>query len=101
MQQSVETDLINEPGSVVNFKDGVFVRDMLMTLFAAILTGISGSLLFILLVFGWGSAQAESPRTEWGSAATSIIGRSAAATGSSAQDRCPDRCHWYARFGAC
>ncbi|MCU7947777.1 MAG: hypothetical protein KZQ72_14260, partial [Candidatus Thiodiazotropha sp. (ex Cardiolucina cf. quadrata)] len=60
MQQSVETNLINEPGSVVNFKDGVFVRDMLMTLFAAILTGISGSLLFILLVFGWGSAQAES-----------------------------------------
>ncbi|MCU7867237.1 MAG: marine proteobacterial sortase target protein [Candidatus Thiodiazotropha sp. (ex Lucinoma borealis)] len=60
MQQSVETNPINEPGSVVNFKDGVFVRDMLMTLFAAILTGISGSLLFILLVFGWGSAQAES-----------------------------------------
>ncbi|MCU7865537.1 MAG: hypothetical protein KZQ92_16345 [Candidatus Thiodiazotropha sp. (ex Lucinoma borealis)] len=43
MQQSVETNPINEPGSVVNFKDGVFVRDMLMTLFAAILTGISGS----------------------------------------------------------
>ncbi len=35
-----------------------FLRDMLLTLAAAVLTGISGGLLLILLVFGWGVAAA-------------------------------------------
>ncbi len=36
-----------------------FLRDLLLTLAAAILTGVSGGLLLILLVFGWGSAVAD------------------------------------------
>ncbi|MEJ2621599.1 MAG: VIT domain-containing protein [Candidatus Thiodiazotropha sp.] len=36
-----------------------FIVDMLVTLMAAIMTGLSGGLLLILLVFGWSSVQAE------------------------------------------
>jgi Ca-activated chloride channel family protein len=44
-----------------------FLRDMLLTLAAALFTGISGSLLLVLLVFGWGSLQAAEARPEGGS----------------------------------
>lgn len=44
-----------------------FLRDMLLTLAAALLTGVSGGLLLILLVFGWGSAQAAEPQPAGGS----------------------------------
>lgn len=36
-----------------------FVIDMLFTLLAAIMTGVSGGMLLILLVFGWSSVQAD------------------------------------------
>ena len=36
-----------------------FIKEMLLTLCAALLTGLSGGLLLILLVFGWGNLQAE------------------------------------------
>jgi hypothetical protein len=39
-------------------KQPAFLRDMLLTLAAAVLTGLSGGLLLILLVFGFASAQA-------------------------------------------
>ena len=38
-----------------------FLRDMLLPLAAALMTGVSGGLLLILLVFGLGSAQAAEP----------------------------------------
>ena len=48
-------------------KQAGFLRDMLLTLAAALFTGLSGGLLLILLVFGWGSLQAAEPEPEGGS----------------------------------
>ena len=47
-------------------KQAGFLRDMLLTLAAALFTGLSGGLLLILLVFGWGSLQAAEPEPEGG-----------------------------------
>ncbi len=46
------------PGLWSPLKHPGFLRDMLLTLAAAVLTGIAGGLLLILLVFGFGSVQA-------------------------------------------
>jgi Ca-activated chloride channel family protein len=47
-------------------KQAGFLRDMLLTLAAALFTGLSGGLLLILLVFGWGTLQAAEPEPEGG-----------------------------------
>ncbi|MES9928283.1 MAG: marine proteobacterial sortase target protein [Candidatus Thiodiazotropha sp. 6PDIVS] len=57
MSVSPETDLKMPLKSLCNPD---FVKDMLLTLLAAVMTGVSGSMLLIILVFSWGSAQAES-----------------------------------------
>jgi hypothetical protein len=36
-----------------------FLKEILLSLIAALLTGLAGGLLLILLVFGWGNVQAE------------------------------------------
>ncbi len=41
------------------FDRGVFLKEVVLSLIAALLTGLAGGLLLILLVFGWGNAQAE------------------------------------------
>ncbi|MCG8485999.1 MAG: marine proteobacterial sortase target protein [Chromatiales bacterium] len=56
MAANRETDL-NAPLKI-HFSRA-FVIDMLFTLLAAIMTGVSGGLLLILLVFGWSSVQAD------------------------------------------
>ncbi|MES9940508.1 MAG: marine proteobacterial sortase target protein [Candidatus Thiodiazotropha sp. 6PLUC2] len=56
MSVSPETDLKIPVKSLCNPD---FVKDMLLTLLAALMTGVSGSMLLIILVFSWGSAQAE------------------------------------------
>jgi hypothetical protein len=42
-----------------NINNPAFVKDMLLTLFAAVMTGVSGGILLILLVFSCGSVEAE------------------------------------------
>jgi hypothetical protein len=44
----------------VSFSNRYFVRDLVLTLLAAVFTGFAGSILLILLVFGWGHAVADS-----------------------------------------
>lgn len=57
---SADTNI--RPGLRQPLKQPGFLRDMLLTLAAALLTGVSGGLLLILLVFGFSSVQAaESP----------------------------------------
>lgn len=58
MQKDV-TDTRSGEVPEVSFGDRRFVHDLVMTLLAAVFTGISGSILLILLVFGWNSAVAE------------------------------------------
>jgi hypothetical protein len=43
----------------VPFDRMVFLKEILLSLIAALLTGLAGGLLLILLVFGWGNVQAE------------------------------------------
>ncbi len=43
----------------VPFDRVVFLKEILLSLIAALLTGLAGGLLLILLVFGWGNVQAE------------------------------------------
>ncbi|MCU7926514.1 MAG: marine proteobacterial sortase target protein [Candidatus Thiodiazotropha sp. (ex Dulcina madagascariensis)] len=59
MLQNAKRDPVDRGAQGVDFKNAAFLRDMLLTLLAALLTGLSGGLLLILLVFGWGSAQAD------------------------------------------
>lgn len=46
-------------GRPVSFSNGLFIRDLVLTLLAAVMTGVSGSILLILLVFGWSSVEAD------------------------------------------
>ncbi|PVV11914.1 MAG: marine proteobacterial sortase target protein [gamma proteobacterium symbiont of Ctena orbiculata] len=48
----------------LSFSNKGLVRDLLLTLLAAVFTGLSGSILLILLVFGWSSVEANSLREE-------------------------------------
>lgn len=43
----------------VPFDRVVFLKEILLSLIAALLTGLAGGVLLILLVFGWGNVQAE------------------------------------------
>jgi hypothetical protein len=43
----------------VPFDRVVFLKEILLSLVAALLTGLAGGVLLILLVFGWGNVQAE------------------------------------------
>lgn len=56
MSANTETELRSMGKSLFN---QVFIKDMLLTLLAAVMTGLSAGVLLILLVFSWGSAQAE------------------------------------------
>ncbi|MEJ2610667.1 MAG: marine proteobacterial sortase target protein [Candidatus Thiodiazotropha sp.] len=47
------------PSCKIRFGSAAFLKEMLLTLIAAVLTGLSGGLLLIMLVFGWGHVQAE------------------------------------------
>jgi Ca-activated chloride channel family protein len=42
----------------------LFFRDLLLTLLAAVMTGVSSGILLILLIFGWGVAEADSVHEE-------------------------------------
>ncbi|MEW8028093.1 MAG: marine proteobacterial sortase target protein [Candidatus Thiodiazotropha sp.] len=59
MLQKSATDIPARQGRVVSFNYRLFIRDLMLTLLAAVLTGLSGSILLILLVFGWGNAEAD------------------------------------------
>jgi Ca-activated chloride channel family protein len=61
---AAETD--TKPALCQPLKQPGFLRDMLLTLLAALLTGISGGVLLILLVFGWGSVQGAEPEPSSG-----------------------------------
>jgi Ca-activated chloride channel family protein len=66
MQRGV-TDTPARQKHTVAFNSRRFVYDLVMTLLAAVFTGISGSILLILLVFGWNQAAADNlrqPRAE-------------------------------------
>jgi Ca-activated chloride channel family protein len=41
------------------FSNSLLIRDLVLTLLAAVMTGLSGSILLILLVLAWGSAEAD------------------------------------------
>ncbi|MET0001981.1 MAG: hypothetical protein ABW125_21515, partial [Candidatus Thiodiazotropha lotti] len=56
MGVSTETDF--KAPNKVQFSRA-FIVDMLFTLLAAVMTGLSAGVLLILLVFGWSSAQAD------------------------------------------
>jgi Ca-activated chloride channel family protein len=43
----------------VCFSNRLFIRDLALTLLAAVFTGFAGSILLILLIFGWGHATAD------------------------------------------
>ncbi|MES9971335.1 MAG: marine proteobacterial sortase target protein [Candidatus Thiodiazotropha sp.] len=45
-------------GRFVSLNNGPFICDLLLTMLAAVMTGLSGSMLLILLVFSWNSAEA-------------------------------------------
>lgn len=62
----MSTNLNTRPVQWQLLKQAGFLRDMLLTLAAAVFTGLSGGLLLILLVFGWGSLQAAEPEPQGG-----------------------------------
>jgi hypothetical protein len=57
-QKSVTNTPVREEKGVC-FSNRLFMRDLILTLLAAVFTGLSGSMLLILLVFGWGTATAD------------------------------------------
>ncbi|MCU7811026.1 MAG: hypothetical protein KZQ77_07285, partial [Candidatus Thiodiazotropha sp. (ex Notomyrtea botanica)] len=59
MKSDARSSQENVTAGVSSLMKPVFLREMLLTLLSAVLTGLSASLLLILLVFGWTSAQAE------------------------------------------
>jgi hypothetical protein len=66
LQKSVTDTPIRKKGGV-SLSNSYFVRDLVLTLLAAVFTGITSSILLILLVFGWNSAAADGlyqPRPE-------------------------------------
>ncbi len=62
----MSTNPNTNPVSWELLKQAGFLRDMLLSLAAALFTGITGGLLLILLVFGWSSLQAAEPESEGG-----------------------------------
>jgi hypothetical protein len=58
LQKSVTNTPLRE-GMGSRFNSRLFFRDLVLTLLAAVFTGLSGSMLLILLVFSWGVATAD------------------------------------------
>jgi hypothetical protein len=58
LEKNVTDSPTQEKGNVC-FSNSYFVRDLVFTLLAAVFTGVAGSILLILLVFGWGHAVAD------------------------------------------
>jgi hypothetical protein len=57
-QKSVTNRSARETGEVC-LNNRLFIRDLVLTLLAAVFTGLSGSMLLILIVFFWGNATAD------------------------------------------
>ncbi|MFI0460361.1 MAG: VIT domain-containing protein, partial [Candidatus Thiodiazotropha endolucinida] len=58
----LKKSVVNTPageGGADCFSNRLFIRDLVLTLLAAVFTGLSGGLLLILLVFGWSEAAAD------------------------------------------
>jgi hypothetical protein len=53
MQKNVKTDLIQ--ATIPRFASKSLLKEVVLTLGAALLTGFTGSALMIMLVVGWGS----------------------------------------------
>jgi Ca-activated chloride channel family protein len=58
LQKSVTNSPVREERGV-RLNNSLFIRDLVLTLLAAVFTGLSGSILLILLVICWGSAAAD------------------------------------------